>query len=91
MLRPRAYKLAIVSEEERRTREQSEPGEEDEQKGRKTPKLYLEPSSCNHSYPCSDQEHTNSTQVKEEEEEPGRRSAPVNEKLTQSSPQGMFI
>jgi hypothetical protein len=54
MLSPRAYKLAIVSEEERRTREQNEPGEEDEQNIIMTPKRHLDSSSCNHSYPCLD-------------------------------------
>jgi hypothetical protein len=78
MLIPRAYELAIVSEEERKTREQNKPGEEDEQKGRTTPKLHPETSSCSHLYPCSNQEHTNSARVKEKEEEekPGRRSTP---------------
>jgi hypothetical protein len=35
---PRAYKLEMVSEEEKRTREQNEPGEEDKEKMKKTPR-----------------------------------------------------
>jgi hypothetical protein len=38
MLIPRAYELATVSEEERRTREQNEPGEEEAPKNEEDPK-----------------------------------------------------
>ena len=38
ILNPRAYELEIVSEEERRTREQNKPGEEDEEDPKHPPR-----------------------------------------------------
>jgi hypothetical protein len=52
-----------------------------------TPKLHPDTSSCNHLYPCLDQEHTNLARVKEKEEE----EEPGSKKMPQKIPQGMFI